>query len=102
MTKQIWEVWKDGFNPKEPWLVQMPKGRVGFATKKAATAFAEGNKLAGQVQRPYTIRRYHDLPQWWIINAPGNHVCFRSFPTPEAAQEWLTGNGYAPAEHIAE
>ena len=55
MKHELWSVWKGGFNPGSQWLVQMPKGIVGFRTKKAATAFAKGNlrieEVAAQAAR---------------------------------------------------
>lgn len=37
----LYEVFKDDFDPKMKWRVQMPKGRMAFRTKKEAVAFAE-------------------------------------------------------------
>lgn len=101
MKHELWSVWKDGFNPKVQWAVQMPGGIVGFRTKRAATAFASGFRLAtdGGI-RPFDIRSYHGEPRYWIVGADGNDVTSEWFDSPEAAQEWLRGKGRAPAETV--
>lgn len=41
MKYELYEVFKDDFDPRFPWRVQMPKGRWPFRLKREAQFFAK-------------------------------------------------------------
>lgn len=59
-THLIGEVWKDTFSSKEPWRVQLPRGRMPCRTKRQALAIRKSiiivhpdwfNKLPSEVAK---------------------------------------------------
>ncbi len=46
MTRALWEVWKDG----AVWMVQGPRARVHFNSKKTALAVAERAKALAALE----------------------------------------------------
>ena len=52
MGYKLYEVFKDDFDPKRPWRVQMPKGRMDFRLKREAVEFAEKMKVSVANRKP--------------------------------------------------
>lgn len=45
---------------------------------------------AQQTTKPYTIKSYFDQPYFYIVRTDGDLAHYRSFPTPEAAEQYAS------------
>jgi hypothetical protein len=49
MKRELYEVFKDDFDARAPWRVQMHRGRMDFRTKRDAVRFAAALKRATEI-----------------------------------------------------